>query len=397
MKINIEVQHLCSENLRGIPYYILNLVDALVKRNNNEYAVSFYDYNSERGNYKYIEKYLSQDTIKKIDVHECNEISYKDVMASNITGDRTIYNGKTFAEHMKIDADIEHYTQSLNLPFNIEGKAIVTVHDVIPLLPNASEYCFEESIKAFKNVIRYIEDNENIEVIADSMSTKYDIIKYTKIQETRIHVVPLAYNEELHFHEKNDEILHIWNLENENYILYLGVMDSRKGIIEVLEAFSLLKERFADLKLVLAGKMHKIPFKRGVALEDIVNEHKYLSDIVITGFVSDKEKRALISSTKVFLCPSKYEGFGLPVLEAMACGAPVVTTNISSLPEVGGDAALYVTPGDSSELASVVSELLNSEELRQSCIKKGLEQCKNFSWNKTAELTEKVYLEVANK
>jgi len=99
----------------------------------------------------------------------------------------------------------------------------------------------------------------------------------------------------------------------------------------------------------------------------------------------------LLSDAAAFLFPSEYEGFGLPVLEAMACGSPVITTNVSSLPEVGGDAAIYVSPKNPEQLAVEIVRLLNSESLRNEYIQKGFEQVKKFSWKKTAQMTEEVY------
>jgi len=396
MKIDLEVQHLCTEYLRGIPYYILNLAENLVRRENNEYSISFFDYKGERGNRRYIQKYVDEALLEKLSIHECQDLSYRTIMDSNVNGDASEYDEKSYQEYMSSDADITHFTQSLYIPLNIRGKAIVTVHDVIPLLPTARKYCLENSIKAFKNAMRYLEENEDIEIISDSLATKKDIVKYTSISEDRIHVVPLAYDKAIHYPEKNEEILKKYNIDGD-YILYLGVMDSRKGILEILEAFDMLKETYTNLKLVLAGQIHTIPFENGELLGDIIKRQKNIDDIILTGFVSNDEKRALLSSAMCFMFPSEYEGFGLPVLEAMACGAPVVTTDVSSIPEVGGDAAKYITPGNAKELANAVKELLDSKELRDTCIQNGFKQVEKFSWDKTAELTEEVYLKVYSR
>ena len=115
------------------------------------------------------------------------------------------------------------------------------------------------------------------------------------------------------------------------------------------------------------------------------------SRIIMCGYVTNEQKRALMSGALVFVFPSLYDGFGLPVLEAMACGCPVITSNASSLPEVAGDAGILVNPLDIEQIASEIERVINSDSLRAELRKKGFEQSKLFSWDKTAEKTEEIY------
>lgn len=387
MKINIDIQFLCTENLRGIPYYILNVVNSIVLRNQNEYLLSFFDLNHERGNRNYIERYLKKETLAKVKICECDMLSFSDVISSNTSGDASSYNRISYDTFMNSDADIYHFTQSVNIPFNITKPSVVTVHDLLPVLPQTTGYYKEYIVKAFDNCMKYIKGNELIEVITDSISTKNDMIKYYDFSEDRIHVVPLAYDTEVHYVDKNPTVLSEFRI-NSPYILYLGAIDSRKGIFDILKAYEQIKSKHSDIKLVLAGGINTAEES---TIQDVVNGLKCREDIIFTGFVSDDQKRALLSSAEVFLFPSEYEGFGLPVLEAMACGAPVITTNVSSIPEVGGDAAMYVAPKQPEELAAAIEKMLSSESVRQDYIARGFEQCKKFSWDKTAEMTEEVY------
>lgn len=114
-------------------------------------------------------------------------------------------------------------------------------------------------------------------------------------------------------------------------------------------------------------------------------------DDILTGHVSEIDKRDLMANADIFLFPSLYEGFGLPILEAMASGTPVITTNVSSMPEVGGDAALYIEPGNVEQLVEYIDFLLMNKVQCENLILKGLERCKEFSWDRTAELTEMIY------
>jgi len=393
MKIDIDVQFLCTENLRGIPYYILNVVNFLVQRNKNEYSLSFFDLNHERGNHGYIERYLKPETLEGVQILECDELSFSNVIESNVTGDAASYNEISYDAYMNSDADVFHFTQSVNVPFNITKPSVVTVHDLLPILPQTTKYYKDYIVKSFSNCMNYIKENDRIIVIADSESTKKDMIEYVGITAERIHVVPLAYDPEIHYVDKNSDVLLQFGLDSP-YILYLGAIDSRKGIFDILKAYESVKEKCQNVKLVLAGGINTAEES---LIQDRVKELNAREDIIFTGFVSDDEKRALLSSAEVFLFPSEYEGFGLPVLEAMACGAPVITTNVSSLPEVGGDAAMYVTPKQPEELAVAIEKMLSSESVRQDYIARGFEQCKKFSWDKTAAMTEEVYRVVYNK
>ncbi len=393
MKVDIDVQFLCTENLRGIPYYILNVVNSLVLGNENEYSLSFFDLNHERGNRSYIEKYLKSATLESAQVLECDKLSFSDVIESNVSGDASSYNEISYDAYMNSDADVFHFTQSVNIPFNIEKPSVVTVHDLLPILPQTTKYYKDYIVKSFSNCMNYIKENDKIVVIADSVSTKNDMIKYVGIDAERIYVVPLAYDPEIHYVDKNPDVLLQFGIDSP-YVLYLGAIDSRKGIFDILKAYESVKEKYQDVKLVLAGGINTAEES---LIQDRVKELNAREDIIFTGFVSDDEKRALLSSAEVFLFPSEYEGFGLPVLESMACGAPVITTNVSSLPEVGGDAVMYVTPKHPEELAAAIEKMLSSESLRQDYIARGFEQCKKFSWDKTAAMTEEVYKMVYNR
>ena len=392
MKVNIEVHGLCTEILRGIPYYTINLVEALVKRGNNDYAISFYDYLKERNNRKYIDNYISEQCLKSLDILECNSLSYRAILDGNMSEGIAAYARLPYNEYFGARCDVYHFPSVHNVPQNIVSKTIVTVHDIIPVIPEFTDGWNVKENKQFETSLRFVKDREDIEIIADSFSTKRDLVERGNFSENRIHVVPLAYDTKTHYIEKDNKILKEMGIEGP-FIAYLGVLDFRKGIVDILDAFEIIKEKNKDIKLVLAGRLDKAV----TPIWDRLKDYKYIDDVILTGFVSERQKRVLLSSAEVFLFPSEYEGFGLPVLEAMACGAPVITTNVSSLPEVGGDAAVYVTPKKPEELAAAIERLLDSETLRYDYIKKGFNQCKKFSWDKTAEMTEKVYDNAINK
>ena len=172
------------------------------------------------------------------------------------------------------------------------------------------------------------------------------------------------------------------------YILFVGTIQPRKNIARLIEAYSMLDNK--DLELYVVGKpgwmfedIYKTPKKFGIE-----NRVKFLDK------VSDSELVELYKKAECFVLPSLYEGFGLPVLEAMKYGCPVITSNVSSLPEAGGDAALYVDPQSARDIKDKIEQLLGDKKLREDMIKKGYEQVKKFSWEKTARETLKVLEEV---
>ncbi len=388
MKVNMEVQHICTNNLRGIPYYMINLMNALVKRNRNEYSVSFFDYGKERNNRSYIENYLASAIERGLKLCECNTLSYKTIMEGSIKREASVYDRIPYNEYFGETFDVCHFPNLHNVPKNVMPNTVVTAHDILPLLPQLKNGWDWLNQAMMEDSVQFVKNREDILIMADSACTKKDMIEYADIAEERIHVVPLAYDNQVHYVEKNPTLLKKMGIDAP-YILYLGVLDFRKGIVNILDAFEILKSRSGnqDIKLVLAGELNPVV----TPVVERLKDYRYIKDVILTGFVSDEQKRALFSSAEIFLFPSEYEGFGLPVLEAMACGSPVITTCVSSLPEVGGDAVMYVTPKQPEELAATIEKLLSKESLRQEFIVKGFERCKMFSWDKTAAMAEEVY------
>ncbi len=177
---------------------------------------------------------------------------------------------------------------------------------------------------------------------------------------------------------------------NKEYILFVGTLQPRKNIERLIEVFSKIDK---DMLLIIVGK-------KGWLYEDILKapEKFGVSDKVkFLDFVEDSELPLLYKNALCFVLPSLYEGFGLPVLEAMKNGCPVITSNVSSLPEAGGDAAMYFNPEDSEDIAKAIKKVVNDKNLREEMVKKGFLQVKKFSWEKTAKQTLKVLEEVASK
>ena len=210
-------------------------------------------------------------------------------------------------------------------------------------------------------------------VIAISEFTKQDIIKTYGLDPVTVTVTPLAYDHKLFKPTQNPAILKKYNI-TKPYILFLGSLRPSKNIEGLIRAFYELKT--INYQLVIAGKKAWL-YDQILKLAD--------DRVIFTGFVEDSEKPALMSAAEAFVLPSFHEGFGIPVLEAMACGTPVVISKVASLPEVGGDAAIYVDPHDPASIAAGIKSAIGSN--RAKFVQAGLNRVKSFSWDKTAQLT----------
>lgn len=222
-------------------------------------------------------------------------------------------------------------------------------------------------------------------VFTISRASKDDIIKEYGVSQNKVVVTYPGIKEELMIKDKG---LNMADLKkkygiNGDYVLFVGTLQPRKNIARLIEAFSKLK---SDIGLIIVGK-------KGWLYEQILEAPKKFNvqnKVRFLDSVPDEDLPAFYKNAVCFVLPSLYEGFGLPVLEAMKYGCPVIASNVSSLPEAGGEAALYVDPLDTEDIKKKLELMINSEELREKLIKKGYEQIKKFSWEKTAKETLKV-------
>ncbi|MCI8392596.1 MAG: glycosyltransferase family 4 protein, partial [Clostridia bacterium] len=226
-------------------------------------------------------------------------------------------------------------------------------------------------------------------IIAISEATKADIIEFYKVDENKISVIYNGTNIEKVqdlSEEEEKRIKEKFKIENEPFVFFISTIEPRKNVPTLIKAFNYIKDKEdTDLKLILAGGLG---WKYSDVLE-LYDASKYKDDIIMPGYISKQEKRYLFENTKCFVYPSLYEGFGLPILEAMANNALVVTANNSSLPEVGGNVALYFDNIlDEKELGEKITEAMNlSEEEKTKRIEQGLAQVKKFTWDDCANKT----------
>jgi glycosyltransferase involved in cell wall biosynthesis len=290
------------------------------------------------------------------------------------------------------DIDLLHipvhwYNQITPYFLNRNIKKVITIHDLTPILfpemhTRDTNITWERSLKLIKNRTDII--------ISDSISTKNDCIKLLNIPEKRIRVIPLAADER-YTPIKNKELI-IQEMMNEYnikypFILFVGTLEKRKNVPTLIKAFYKLKKSKLEHKLVIVGgKGWKYS-----QIFDLIEELKLQKDVIFTDYVSDEDLVKLYNTADLFVYPSLYEGFGLPPLEAMACGCPVITSNTSSLPEVVGDAGIMIDPNDINSLTESMHKILTNKEIREDMSRKSLERAEMFSWKKTANETWNVY------
>ena len=264
-------------------------------------------------------------------------------------------------------------------PFLLPSKTkrVTVIHDITPVLFPA--YHNSASHYVHKLFLPRITKNADL-IIANSEHTKKDLEEHYPNAKGKTEVVYLG-KEPQFVPVVNPLVLEKYKIAAP-YLLFVGTLEPRKNLVMLVNAFGKLKNSIATpLQLVLAGKMGW----DSEELKSAIANSSHKSDIIVTGYVERSELPALYSMAKIFVYPSFYEGFGLPVLEAMSCGTPVVSSNTSSLPEVGGKAALYFAPEDVNALIVHLENLLKDEELYNKHKQLATEESEKFSWEKAGK------------
>ncbi len=230
-------------------------------------------------------------------------------------------------------------------------------------------------------------------LIAVSESTKRDLLEFfPALDEKKIHVVHHGFDMDFFgtrlSPQEIDETLRHHTLQRGGYAIYVGALQPRKNLVRLIEAFNMAKETIPEMQLVLAGE----PAWLSDGILQARETSPYKNDIILTGRVSFTDLRALYQGARLFAFPSLYEGFGLPILEAFASGAPILTADNSSLREVAGEAAVYVDASDSIDIGEKLAALWSDEVLRQSCVDRSMIELERFSWDKTARETLDIIL-----
>jgi glycosyltransferase involved in cell wall biosynthesis len=289
--------------------------------------------------------------------------------------------------------DVFHGLDQSGIPFFLKkGRYVVTIHDILPLiLPWAFPLKHRLVSRVALSRIRHQADG----ILVPSTTVKHDVIERLHVPENRIFVVPWGCEEQ--FQPTGDPV-HFQGMKEryglpDRYILFVGTLEPRKGVSTLLQAFAILGpgQLDGDVKLVIAGG-------RGWGYAHLLSSQEALvlhNNVVFTGFIDEVDLPHLYRGALMFVYPSVHEGFGLPILEAMACGTPVITSTTSSMPEVAGHAAILVEPNIPEALAADITQMLRDDTQREELRRRGIGRAREYTWQAVARQTLRVYRTLA--
>lgn len=304
-----------------------------------------------------------------------------------------------FTEQLKLprllgqyNLDVVHFPH-FNVPLLYRGKFIVTIHDLLhqhfamkrattlnPVVYKVKRLSYQQ---AFRHAVF-----QSLKIITPSQSVKDQLIDEWGVKESKITVTSEGVEDNLisikETLKKDDfhKVAEKFKIAKP-YLFYIGNAHPHKNVEGLLTSFAEIRQKLPEIQLVLAGPDHYF-------WQRIQKEYKS-EGVIFTGFVTDKELVTLYSNAEALIVPSFEEGFGIPLLEAMACGCPVISSNGGSLPEVGGDACIYFDPKNKKEMVEKIASILTDKKLRNKLIDRGLKRYKQFSWQQMAKSTLQIY------
>lgn len=285
-------------------------------------------------------------------------------------------------------AQVYHVPQNgIGLPREKYCRYVVTLHDLIPyMMPDTVGESYK---RQFTSEMPYIVENAD-KIITVSEYSKEDIVKFFGISQEKVVVTPLAADDiYIPINHKLAKLFIHDNYEiHRDFILYLGGFSPRKNVLGLIQAYHQIYKKLPHLcDLVIVGT----PKDSHQEIASFIEKLEIKDRVKFTGFVPYAHLPYFYNSASVFVYPSTYEGFGLPPLEAMSCGCPTITSNVTSMPEVVGDGAVLVNPYDIEEISQAILRVLEDKRFAMHLILKGLERAADFSWEKTAAKTLQVY------
>ena len=378
MVIGIDIRVLGSGVKSGIEEYTENLLAHLLSANKN---IKFKLFHSSFRNNLKIYKWMNLPNVEVFSFRFSNKFLFSLSWLLN----------RPYLDKLVEGVDVFFSPHFLLAPLSSDCKRVTTFHDL-------SYIHFKEFFSWRRNLWHNFQAGRNLcqpnlsdKIIAVSHSTKKDLMEKYNLKRDKIKVVYSGISDLVFRPPEGD--LELFRKENNlpnKFILFLGKLEPRKNISGLMEAFSLLKnsKEFENLNLVIVGSP-------GWLYKNIYHEaknSKYKNNIIFKNYIKDEDRKFYYSLASVFIYPSFFEGFGFPPLEAMACGTPVVVSFNSSLPEVVGDAGIFVNPNSAVDISNGIHVLIEDLDLRNMFIKKGYERVKIFKWERSAEETIRIIL-----
>lgn len=365
MRIGIDAR--CLEGTRkGVARYLINLLRELaVIAPDNEYIL-------------YFRKYVANDDFLN---QRC--------FTKKVIG-TPFLSVKLFLERAAL-----FFSPAYTIPYICPSKAVVTIHDISYRVH--PEWFSFKSLEISNKTKRTVQ--RAAAIITDSQYSKREIEKYYQVEERKVWPIRLAVEDRfcpLSDSAKIKEVKNRYGIR-EKFILYVGSIFNRRNIPNLLDAFQNLASQLRNHQMLLVGANHTYPYIDVDKLIKKINIKVGENRVIRVDYVSEKDLLWLYRGADLFVFPSVYEGFGLPVLEAMSCGTPVITSNLSSLPEVVGDAAVQVNPLSVAELTEAMYRVIDNENLKRNLCANGLMRAKRFSWRETAYETLAIFKKVVGE
>jgi glycosyltransferase involved in cell wall biosynthesis len=290
------------------------------------------------------------------------------------------------------NADITHF-MNYHVPPGVKGKVVTMVYDTVY---KAYPETMNEKTRHMLDISMKRSCRRADAIVTISEFSKSEIIKYLGVPSEKVVVMPCGVDFSLYrpdYGENEVQSVKVnFNITG-SYLLYLGTLEPRKNIERLIEAYSSVRQRVeSPPELVIAGR-------KGWHYGSIFKKTQELgltNDIIFTGYVDEVDAPVLMKGAIAFVFPSIYEGFGLPPLEAMACGTPVITSNVASLPEVTGDAALLIDPFSVDAIADAIERIINDKNLRAELSQKGIKHASQYSWDNSVKIISDLYDRLAS-
>lgn len=343
-----------TEKSGGVKVYIKEMTEGLI-RNISPKDELFIFHNSDTNLFS-----------KNNNVHEITIKSKSKLLADIFKAPKVIN---------RLDLDVVFFPKNV-IPFGIKAKTVLTIHDLAYYMPEFDAYKFLDTMYMKFMIKSSVKRADKI--IAISKNTKKDIKKILRIEESKTNVIYEAANSKFKIIKDKkalEKIRKYYSLEKP-FIFYAGSISPRKNVKGLISAFKNLNDH--NLDLVITGNK----------LWDSREEMEMIKkdpNIKLLGLVPENHLPYLYNLASFYIYPSLYEGFGLPILEAQACGCPVLASNMSSLPEVGGDGAIYFNPYSEKDIKEAMEKIANNPKLKKALVKKGLANAKSFSWDKASK------------
>ncbi|RFZ75975.1 glycosyltransferase family 1 protein [Lacrimispora amygdalina] len=378
MKIAFDSQILFERQKTGIGRNSEAIISNYIQLGTDDIVLNYFRMLEENKREEVIDHYLSNH---KVNINKCKW--FHSVLYNRLNR----YLRLPYKMFFREEADVTQFFNYV-LPPGVKGKTALYVYDM-------AYKVYPETIG--EKTLRML--NENLaescrradRIITISEFSKQEIIKYLGIPSEKIAVVPCAVDHSIYNNIIDlDELTVIkkkFNID-QDYFLYLGTLEPRKNIEKLIDAYAALHKRDTLIpKLVIAGK-------NGWNYDNVykkVSDYKINENVIFTGYIEAEEAVTLLKGALAFVFPSIYEGFGMPPLEAMACGVPIITSNVSSLPEVVQDAGYLIDPFSAEDLSEAMFEIISNTEHRKRLIERGLKRAKEFTWKGSAERLRSVY------